>query len=54
MYAALWRVLPRPVWLKVLILVLGAAAVLAACALWVFPWVDHTFLETSQTVGDGQ
>ena len=54
MYAALWRVLPRPVWLKILILVVGAAAVLAVCVLWVFPWIDQTFLEQDGSLGGGQ
>ena len=35
MYAALWRVLPGPWWVRVLILI-----VLAACVFYVFPWVD--------------
>ncbi|MCB2177459.1 MAG: hypothetical protein KQH57_16745 [Actinomycetales bacterium] len=37
MYAALWRVLPGPTWLRALILVLLAAAVVVACFAWVFP-----------------
>lgn len=40
MYGALWRVLPGPWWLRVLILVVAAAALLAACVLWIFPWVQ--------------
>jgi len=36
-YAALWRVLPGPTWLRALILVLLAAAVVVACFAWVFP-----------------
>ena len=51
MYAALWRVLPGPWWLRVLLLVLGAAAVIAACVLWVFPWVDLTFFVPDSVVG---
>jgi len=51
MYAALWRVLPGPVWLKIAIFVLGAVAILAACVLWVFPWVNETFLLQDGTVG---
>ena len=37
MYAALWRVLPGPTWLRALILVLLAAAVVVVCFAWVFP-----------------
>ena len=51
MYGALWRVLPGPVWLRVLILVIGAAAVLTAMVLWVFP-IIQTFMEPQEaTVG---
>jgi hypothetical protein len=40
MYAALWRVLPGPVWLRILIMLVAALAILAALVTWVFPWVD--------------
>jgi predicted membrane protein len=40
MYAALWRILPGPWWVRVLILVVAAAAIIAACVFWVFPWVQ--------------
>jgi hypothetical protein len=40
MYAALWRILPGPWWLRVLILIVLAAAVVAALVVWVFPAVD--------------
>jgi len=40
MYAALWRVLPGPWWLKVLILLVVVTVVLFALANWVFPWID--------------
>lgn len=41
MYGALYRLLPGPVWVRILILVVGAALVLTALALWVFPFVDQ-------------
>jgi len=41
MYAALWRVLPGPWWVRVLILLVAVTAILAALVLWVFPWVDQ-------------
>jgi hypothetical protein len=41
MYLALWRLLPGPVWLRVIILTVLAALVLAALVLWVFPVIDH-------------
>ncbi len=37
MYGLLWRVLPGPVWLRVLICALLALAVVAICFRWVFP-----------------
>jgi ABC-type Fe3+ transport system permease subunit len=36
-YAALWRALPGRTWLRALILVLLAAAVVVVCFAWVFP-----------------
>ena len=40
MYAALWRVLPGPVWLRIILVLLLAAAVVFALFTWAFPWVD--------------
>lgn len=37
MYAYLFRRLPGPVWLRVIVFVAAAAAVLAVCFTWVFP-----------------
>ncbi|MGV3732159.1 MAG: hypothetical protein ACO1N6_02010 [Microcella sp.] len=51
MYAALWRILPGPAWLRVLILLALAAIVLAALVQWVFPWVADTLLPQESTVG---
>ncbi len=41
MYAALWRILPGPVWARILILLVLLAAVLFVLAFWVFPWIDY-------------
>jgi hypothetical protein len=41
MYGALWRVLPGPWWLRVLILLVLAAAVVYGLFMWVFPWVSQ-------------
>ena len=38
MYAALWRALPGPWWVRVLLLCALAALVLWLCLTWVFPW----------------
>jgi len=48
MYAALWRALPGPIWLRIIILVLMAAVLLTALVLWVFPLIDS--LTTNQDV----
>ena len=38
MYAALWRILPGPWWLRVLILIVAVAAVLYGLFFYAFPW----------------
>jgi len=40
MYAALWRILPGPWWVRLAILVVAAAGILTALVIWVFPIVD--------------
>jgi hypothetical protein len=40
MYAALWRILPGPWWVRVVIILALAAAVLYALFWFVFPWVS--------------
>ncbi|SMQ58901.1 hypothetical protein SAMN06295909_0225 [Plantibacter sp. VKM Ac-1784] len=52
MYGALWRVLPGPVWLRILILVVLFVAVVAALFTWVFPYVDSFIVDQNVTVGD--
>ncbi|WP_200936779.1 hypothetical protein [Leifsonia sp. Root112D2] len=51
MYAALWRVLPGPVWVRILILLVLLAVVLYALVTWVFPWVDSFIVKEGDTVG---
>jgi hypothetical protein len=50
MYTALWKVLPGPLWARVLIVVGGALAVLAVLSFFLFPWID-TLLTRSVDVG---
>lgn len=50
MYAALWRVLPGPVWVRILIVLVLIAAVLFALATWVFPWIDGMLNPQNVTV----
>jgi hypothetical protein len=40
MYAALWRALPGPWWVRVLILLAMVIAVLAICTFWIFPLIQ--------------
>ncbi|MFE4949172.1 hypothetical protein ACFQ9V_03610 [Leifsonia sp. NPDC056665] len=51
MYGALWRVLPGPVWLRIIILVVLFAVALWALVTWVFPWVDSLLGPQEGTVG---
>lgn len=51
MYAALWRVLPGPAWLRALIVVLLVAIVVVVCFAWVFPAVAPLMPFNDVTVG---
>ena len=50
MYAALWRILPGPVWLRIVMLVVLLALVLGALVAWVFPWVNSLIPVPDATV----
>lgn len=50
MYGALWRVLPGPAALRVLLLLLLAAAVVAVCFQWLFPALAPYMPFNDQTV----
>jgi hypothetical protein len=50
-YSALWRVLPGPWWLRVVVLLVLAAAILFALVTWVFPFVDSFIESPNVTVG---
>lgn len=51
MYAAMWRILPGPIWVRILIVIVVVVAMLAALNEWVFPWVADTLLPQDSTVG---
>jgi len=51
MYAALWHILPGPAWVRVLILVVLAAAVLYGLFFFVFPWVSQFVTPQDSTIG---
>jgi predicted membrane protein len=50
MYGALWRILPGPWWVRVIILVIAAAVILTALVIWVFPYVDELVSPQEVTV----
>ncbi|MCC2307873.1 hypothetical protein [Cellulomonas chengniuliangii] len=52
MYGWLWRRLPGPAPVRVVILALAAVAVLAVCFQWVFPAVAPYMPFSDTTVGE--
>ena len=50
MYGALWRVLPGPWWVRLLILLALAAAITTALVLWVVPYIDQFVTPQDVTV----
>lgn len=40
MYGALWRVLPGPVWVRIVLLLAMVAVLLFCLVEWVFPWLN--------------
>ena len=53
MYAALWRALPGPRWLKVLEALVLLAGVVAFCFLWLFPRIEPLMPFSQTTVDTG-
>lgn len=50
MYAALWRMLPGGVFLKLIQLTIILVIVVFVLFEWVFPWLAQTFLSEQSTV----
>ncbi|WP_298122675.1 hypothetical protein [uncultured Aurantimicrobium sp.] len=50
MYAALWRVLPGSLWVKIAILTAAAAVVITVLMVFVFPIVDTAITVRDVTV----
>ncbi|CAB4548722.1 unannotated protein [freshwater metagenome] len=50
MYAALWRLLPGGVLLKLVQLTIIVGIVVLVLFEWVFPWIAQTFLSEQSTV----
>jgi membrane protein implicated in regulation of membrane protease activity len=51
MYGALWRVLPGPIWVRIILVLLLVVAVLYSLSTWVFPWVETIINNQEATVG---
>lgn len=51
MYAAIWRALPGPLWLRIILVAAVVALVLYSLVTWVFPWVNDFVLPQEVTVG---
>lgn len=50
MYAALWRALPGPAWLRALLCLALVALVVWVCFQWFFPWLATVMPFNDQTV----
>jgi hypothetical protein len=50
MYAALWRILPGPLWLRIAILAVAATVVATLLVLFVFPALDVALTSREVTV----
>lgn len=53
MYRGLWRSLPGPVFVRVLVVALMVAVLLITLDQWVFPWIAATFVDDQATIGRG-
>ncbi|TFD70758.1 hypothetical protein [Cryobacterium gelidum] len=51
MYAALWRILPGQIGVRIILVLILVAAVLAVLATWVYPWMDGILNNQEATVG---
>lgn len=51
MYGWIFRALPGPLWMRVILAVLLALAVVAALMLFVFPWISQFNPFTDSTIG---
>jgi hypothetical protein len=51
-YGSLWRILPGPWWLRLLLVLVLVAAVLFALVEWVFPFVNELIPAPDVTVED--
>lgn len=50
MFSLLWRFFPGPAWVRIIVLVLAAAALVWAVVAYVYPWVALQMPEQEVTV----
>ena len=51
MYAALWRLIPGPLWLRITIATVATAVVVTLLMVFVFPWIDTMMTSQNSSVG---
>lgn len=51
MYAALWRIIPGPLWARITIVSVGAAIIVTALMVFVFPVIDTIMSSHNSSVG---
>lgn len=51
MYSALFRILPGPKWLRVILMLALFLGVVAVLFTWVFPWIAQNVAIFDNTVG---
>jgi hypothetical protein len=51
MYGALWRLMPGPLWLRIILIIVLFVAVLALLLFVVFPWLN-TFVNVNPATVD--
>ena len=51
MYGALWRLMPGPLWLRIILMIVIFAGLLAVLVFFVFPWLN-TFVNVNDVTVD--
>jgi hypothetical protein len=51
MYAAIWRVIPGPLWLRISIATVSVAVIVTLLMVFAFPWVDALMSSQNSSVG---
>lgn len=53
MFSMLWRFLPGPAWLRVIMLLIVLVALVYTLITWVYPWVATVIPEPQSTIEGG-